>query len=155
MPNWTVTMLIGLVPAILVAIVTSMITVTLALRRFRQERWWEKKQATYAELLETLHGLKKYNATFIERYHEDSADKARQDEMNAIWKECSTKLSRLEDLASFQLSDRAVTLLNDYRRERNAARSDDFYEWAEGDPAAVKRCLENLKREAKRDLKIH
>jgi hypothetical protein len=42
MPSWLVTILIGLVPAILVAVVTSVITVTLALRRFRQERWWEK-----------------------------------------------------------------------------------------------------------------
>jgi hypothetical protein len=155
MPNWAVTMLVSLVPAILVAIVTSAITVTLALRRFRQERWWERKQATYAELLETLHGLKKYTSAFIDQYHEESTDDERQKEMNAIWKECSAKLSRLEDLASFQLSDRAVALLEEYRQERQAARSnDDFYEWAEGNLAAVERCLERLKEEAKRDLKI-
>lgn len=154
MPGWLTNILIGLLPAILVAVVTSVITVSLALRRFRQERWWEKKQAMYAELLETLHGLKRYTDSYIERYQTDLDDKEKQAEIDRIWKECSAKLSRLEDLASFQLSDRAVTILEEYRKEKAAARHEDTYQWAEGDSLAVEHCLEKLKREAKRDLKI-
>jgi hypothetical protein len=155
MPGWLVTILVGLVPAILVAVVTSVITVNLALRRFRQERWWDKKQAMYSELLETLHGLKRYTASYIDRYQTDSDDKEKQAEIDRIWKDCSAKLSQLEDLASFQLSDRAVRILEEYRKEKAAARHEDTYQWAEGDLLAVEHCLEKLKREAKRDLKIH
>jgi hypothetical protein len=130
------------------------ITVSLALRRFRQERWWEKKQAMYAELLETLHGLKRYTESYIERYQTDVDDKEKQAEIDRIWKECSAKLSRLEDLASFQLSDHAVGILEEYRKEKAAARHEDTYQWAEGDLLAIENCLEKLKSEAKRDLKI-
>jgi hypothetical protein len=153
MPTWLINLLTGLVPAILVAIVTSITTVVLALRRFRQERWWNKKEAMYAELLETLHGLKRYTESYLERYHSDS-DKEGQDEINRIWKECSAKLSRLEDLASFQMSNRAVAILRDYSKDCAAARSENTYEWAEGDLVAVEDCFEKLKSEAKRDLKI-
>ncbi len=108
----------------------------------------------YAELLETLHGLKRYTESYMERSQSDSDDKEKQTEMNRIWKECSAKLSRLEDLASFQLSDRAVGILEEYRKEKAAARQEDTYQWAEGDLLAVEHCLQKLKREAKRDLKI-
>src|SRR5438477_13173117 len=98
MPTWLTNILIGLVPAILVAIVTSVTTVFLALRRFRQERWWDKKEAMYAELLETLHGLKRYTESCIERSQTDSDDKQNEAEIDRIWKECSAKLNHLEDL---------------------------------------------------------
>jgi hypothetical protein len=153
-PSWLINVLTGLVPAILVAVVTSVTTVFFALRRFRQERWWDKKEAMYAELLETLHGLKRYTESYIEQSQTDSNDKEKQAEIDRIWKECSAKLSRLEDLASFQLSDHAVSILKEYRKEKAAARHGDTYQWAEGDLLAVEHCLEKLKHEAKRDLKI-
>jgi hypothetical protein len=154
MPDWLVAILTGLLPAIVVALVTSAITVTLALRRFRQERWWDRKATMYGELLETLHGLKRYTESYIERYQTDLDDKEKLAEIDRIWKECSAKLSRLEDLASFQLSERAVSILEEYRKEKAAARHEDTYQWAEGDLLAVEHCLEKLKREAKRDLRI-
>ncbi len=60
----------------------------------------------------------------------------------------------MEDLASFQLSERAVRILEEYRKQKAAARHEDNYQWAEGDLIAAELCLEKLKREAKRDLKI-
>jgi hypothetical protein len=89
MQPWLINLLTGLVSAILVAVTT----VFLALRRFRQERWWEKKHAMYADLLETLHGLKRYTESYIERWQTDSDDKEKEAEVNRIWKECSATLS--------------------------------------------------------------
>jgi hypothetical protein len=53
MPPWLINVLIGLVPAILVAFVTAVTTVFLALRRFRQERWWDRKAAMKTRTTQT------------------------------------------------------------------------------------------------------
>lgn len=108
----------------------------------------------YSELFETLHGLKRHTEFYIERWQTGSDDIEKDAEVSQIWKDCSAKLSRLEDLASFQLSARAVTILEEYRKEKAAARHENTYEWAEGDLLAAEHCLEKLKQEAKRDLKI-
>jgi hypothetical protein len=39
---------------LLIAIVTSFLTVRLAVWRFHSEKWWEKKAEIYAKLLEAL-----------------------------------------------------------------------------------------------------
>ena len=108
----------------------------------------------YAELFETLHGLKRYTESYIERYQTDSDEKEKQAEIDRIWRECSAKLSRLEDLASFQLSERAVSILEEYRKEKAVARHEDTDQWSEGGLLAVEHCLEKLKWEAKHDLRI-
>jgi hypothetical protein len=46
------------VTAIPVAIVTLLLSVWLALRRFRAKRLWERKADAYAEILEVLHNSK-------------------------------------------------------------------------------------------------
>jgi hypothetical protein len=70
-------------------------------------------------------------------------------------KEYSAKLDRLEDLASFHLSQQAVEVLAKYRRRVNAARNlENYLEWIEEDLAATSECLDALKREAKIDLKL-
>lgn len=156
MPIWLLEILKGLVPAILVAAVTSVVTVNLALRRFRQEKWWTTKEETYSQLLETLHHLKRYASEHLDQYHlEKSVDDATQKHLEATWKDSSAKLNRLEDLASFHLSATAVEILATYRKDRaEAMKGESFYEWIEGSLDAANRCLEALKHEAKRDLKI-
>src|SRR5947208_5870044 len=111
-----------------------------------------KKHEIYSELLETLYHLKKYASEHLDHYCDpDSIDEANEKELQILWRESSAKLGRLEDLASFHLSARAVQILADYRRERAKARDpSNFYEWIDGDLAA-KKCLEALKNEAKRD----
>lgn len=103
----------------------------------------------YAELLETLHGLKRHTHYYIEHYHSDPADNKKQAEMSRIWSDCSAKLERLEDLASFRLSNRAVRILEDYRKEEAAAVQKNTYDWAQGPLDAIKRCLVELKQEAR------
>lgn len=154
MPDWVFDIFKSGVIAIVAATVTSIVTVWVALKRFRQEKWWERKVATYAELLESLHHLKKYYSEHLDSYHDQRENEEKDQELSAIWKDSSMKLSRLEDLASFHLSARAVDILSTYRKERAAARSDNTYEWIDGDLAATNACLEALKQEAKRDLKI-
>jgi hypothetical protein len=62
--------LVGLVPALIVGIVTAYVAVRLALSRFRQERWWERKAQAYAELFEALFDVQWYSRRRAEELEE-------------------------------------------------------------------------------------
>lgn len=51
---------------IAIASLSSWITVNLSLKRFRTEKWWEKKSEVYASLLGTLHDSKAFSEENIQ-----------------------------------------------------------------------------------------
>ena len=66
MPAWILDTVKALIPGIIIACLASILTVRLAIRRFHEEKWWEKKQEMYSRLLEILHHLKKYASEHYE-----------------------------------------------------------------------------------------
>ena len=60
MPDWIIEIIKIVIPGVLIAALTSYITVRLSIRRFHQEKWWEKKVEMYSRLLVTLHLMKDY-----------------------------------------------------------------------------------------------
>ncbi len=56
---------------ILLAIITSYITVQLSIRKFRSERMWERKIEAYSKLIESLHFLFRSIYKYIELAEED------------------------------------------------------------------------------------
>jgi hypothetical protein len=156
MPDWAIEALKTIVPSVVVAIFTSILTVRLAIRRFHEEKWWEKKQEAYSSLLEALHHLKNYAAEYYEgQLDPNHLTDEKRDELTKDWKRFSRDLAKLRDLASFQLSIEAGTILDEYEKKKiEAQKSDNIFEWIDGDLAAVSECLEKLKKEAKRDLKV-
>ncbi len=51
----------NLVIGIVVAIVSARVTVSLALRRFYAEKWWERKWEAYTGIINALHHMKNYD----------------------------------------------------------------------------------------------
>lgn len=45
---------ISLVPSIIIAIITSVVTVRLSLKQFYSQKWWEKKAEAYTNIIESL-----------------------------------------------------------------------------------------------------
>ena len=79
----------------------------------------------------------------------------KREELTKDWKKLSQEFAQLMDLASFHLSDEAVAILDRYeKKEAEAHKSGDIFAWIEGDIAAVSWCLEDIKKAAKRDLKV-
>ena len=156
MPDWAIDILKIIVSGLLIAIVTSILTVHLAIRRFYKEKWWEKKHEAYSNLLKALHHLKNYAAEHYEgsvnpRYITDE----KKDELTKDWKKFSREFELSRDLASFQLSNEAVAILDEYEREKvEVEKSRSMFELIKGDLDAVTNCLEKIKKEAKRDLKV-
>ncbi len=110
----------------------------------------------YSSLLETLHHLKNYAAEHYEgQINSDYITDEKREELTKDWKKFSREFAKLLDLASFHLSSEAVAVLDEYEKKKAEARkSDDIFDWIDGDLAAVSECLEELKKAAKRDLKV-
>ena len=156
MPDWIPDIFKAVLPGIVIATITSILTVRLAIRRFHEEKWWEKKQEMYSRLLETLHHLKNYAAEHYEdQINPDYITDEKRKELTKDWKKFSREFTKLQDLASFHLSNEAVAILDQYEKKKAEARkSDSIFDWVDGDLAAVSECLEELKKAAKRDLKV-
>ncbi len=156
MPNWISYILKAILPMLIVAVVTSFLTVRLALRRFYKEKWWEKKHETYSHLLETIHHLKNYAAEHYEdQISPDYMTEEKRQKLTRDMTKFYREFTKLRDLASFHLSDEALAILDEYEKKKaEASNSKTIFEWIDGDLVAASQCLEALKEAAKRDLKV-
>jgi hypothetical protein len=134
MPDWVSDIFKTVLPSLILAIFTSILTVYFALRRFQKEKWWEKKEETYSKLLETLHHLKNYAAKHFEGHMTDEEEQ----ELTKDWKNITREFSKLRDLASLHLSEEALAILGEYKKKKAEARkSKDVNNWIEGDLVAA------------------
>ena len=154
--EWIPDILKAVLPGIAISVFTSILTVRLAIRRFHEEKWWEKKQEMYSSLLETLHHMKNYVAEHYEgQLDSNYITDEKREELKKDWKMFSQKFAKLRDLASFHLSSEAVAVLERYEKKKiEANKSDSLFDMIDGELAAVSECLEELKIAAKRDLKV-
>ena len=154
MPELLVEILKVIVPGLVVAVVTSLITVHLSLRRFHAEKWWEKKEAAYSSLIDVVHRLKDYARLHYDReLGEENPNEEEKKKIENQWKMTNAEYRRLRDLAAFHVSSQAVDILARYDERKNLAKNDDIFEWIEKDLEAGAECLEALIKEARRDLR--
>lgn len=156
MCEWLLDITKMILPGVIIAIITAILTVHLSIRRFHEEKWWEKKQEMYSSLLETLHHLKNYAAEhYKNQFEPDYLTAEKSEELTKEWKKFSRHFLKLKDLASFHLSNESVAILDKYQKKKEeASKSETIYDLIEMDLAAATECLEQLKKAAKRDLKV-
>lgn len=144
----------GLIPSLVVAVVASLVTVHLSMRKFHAEKWWEKKEVAYTSLFEVLYKLKEYAQEHYDREIGISTHSPEERiQLELQWRNLKAEYSKLRDLASFHLSDECVRILDRYDEKKRQAESENVFELIEGHLAAVSDCLKALKREARRDLR--
>ena len=152
MANALITALTG----ILIAVVSSWVTVQLSLRKFRIEKWWERKADAYASVIEALHNSKEFSEQHLragERGREISED--RDAELRVQAKAGSEEIRRVADIGAFLLSDQAMVRMAQLQKEEDEASDTmDWFEYLEGDYQAVSTCLDDIIAIAKADLKV-
>ena len=142
---------------VVVAAVSSWITVQLSLRRFRAEKWWEMRVEAYKRLIEAFHDSKSFMETHLEADYEgrevpDETD----EELRARAKHAAREIARAVDLGGFLLGDEVRTRLKQYQQEE--ARASDTESWQmylHEDWNATNSCLQDVIRIARRDLKTN
>ena len=110
--DWIKLALQSPVIAALVVGTFGILTVWLSLRRFRSERWWERKTESYAKVIEALYGMRNYSFEQMEahlRQHEwpDEKEARLRDENQ----KGALEVNRAVSIGEFTLSRRAAEIL--------------------------------------------
>ncbi|MEZ8056010.1 hypothetical protein AB4323_23850 [Vibrio sp. 10N.261.52.C11] len=143
--------------AVAIAGISSFITVRLSLSKFRTEKWWEKRVEAYERVLEAFHKAKKYSSEHLDAEYLDSqVSKERDQELIKFSKQAKEEITRVADIGSFLLSTDAMSLINEYQKEKNDSYFLEFHtfqEHAEHDYELVIKYLTKFSALAKVDLK--
>ncbi len=149
-------MLVNLGTSLVTAVVSSIIAVKLALRRFYSEKWWEKKCAAYSSIMEAIHNVREHadtNHAFSLRGKELPA--VGDEQLTKKLQEAMAELRKQRDIGSFVISKEAVLLLNELFASLDAStRTESWQEHLQLKLAAVDKCLPEFRRIAKNDLNL-
>ena len=151
MPELLQSIIAALLPAIVVAIVASYVTVRLSLKRFYSEKWWEKKAAAYTSLMEALYQHLRY---VEEAFENESRDREIPEERLAqLRKEAEkarTEIERLAAIGAFVISEETVEVISTLLSRLYKARSEDtFFEYLDAELVALRDAMNELRDSAK------
>lgn len=128
----------------------------LAMKKFRSEKWWEKRAAAYAELVEALHIMKWPIGEHLEAAYEsrDIPD----EENNRMWEEfrvARRNIWKIADSSTFLVSGEVMSAVMEMERALgNARNAKSWIDHLDEEFAAIDRCLERVKQIGKSDLGI-
>ena len=151
MNNW----LTVLVPAT-TAVGAAYLSARWTTARAFEQRWWERKERAYSEIVEALYdAILYFDHTAAEYMTMKDEEDPKMAEFRARYSEAHLKIQRLTDIGAFVISDESANVLLDLRKRPKL-------EWNENPPWEVyeeeskhfRETLSAIKRSAKRDLKI-
>ena len=147
---------VSIFSAILISVITSWITVRLALKKFYSERWWVRKDEAYTSIIDALSDLVNYYDVFYdETLGIKQISDERRKEMNEISKKGHSLLKKATSIGAFVISKDAELALKQYWQESEEKHDPNDWLWEiEYDYAKAKTALEELVKCAKKDLKV-
>jgi hypothetical protein len=150
---------IKIIPGIIIAIFTSYITAYLtakwSLKRFYSEKWWERKEKAYGEIMDALYDLLKYCEIQKEDYGGGTGySDEKMKELGERYNQAFWKIKKTADIGAFVVSLEAEKILielhNRPRLEWNENPPWDIYDQ---DYKYYREALTRIVDVAKRDLK--
>ena len=155
METTMLTILSQIVVGLVIAGVTALVTVRLALKRFRTEQLWTRKADVYSSILDALHYAKRQadilrseyeGVRYSPKYHKDTAQKGY---------DAFRKINKAVDIGSFLLCTEANEALkklheNWKKAEANASEAPTYYDHACESFEYIDTCLNELTAAAKK-----
>ncbi len=147
--------LLTLAFSLVIAVVSSWVTVNLSLRRYHSERWWDRKAEAYSAVIEALHHSKAFSDEHLsaaQRGRDLSED--RDQELRDRARKANAEIAKAADVGAFLLSEEALTRLRKYQVEdAKASNTDSWLDYILADQTATASCLDDIIEIAKRDLR--
>jgi hypothetical protein len=147
----------------------AVLTARFAIKRFYKERWWEKRLASFTEVIDLAYKLKMTEDYFLEvesmkedlqsRDFKRHTPETEQSLTDSYW-ETVQEIERIAQLSEFTLTSKASSIVNAFLKRRQSTRdavdeqSLTTFEAANEDYAAAEDLLGSLVAEAKRELKV-
>lgn len=148
-------LIISIVSGCVIAVVSSYLTSRWTMKKFYTEKWWDRKEQAYTEIINALYDMVQFYKVFKDDYgqhdfiSEDRSTELRQRHFSGL-----KKLYRATDLASIYVSDDAVKVLVDLRQKKSLDYySNPLWEIYEDEYHAHKQTLDKLLKVAKKDLR--
>ena len=108
--------LLKVLPGIISAIIASYLAANWSLRKFYSEKWWERKERAYAEIIDALYDLLQYCEIQKEdygvgtSYSDDKVKELGEKYGQAFW-----KIKKATDIGVFVVSPEAESILRELR----------------------------------------
>lgn len=152
MSDWqpVVNLLVGVV----VALLTSWLTVKFALHRFQSEKWFERRVEAYTKVIEALHFMKHCTERQLHAATRGTdIPEEIENELVSAYRKGLGDLRRLTDMGALLFSPEAVEVLDTLNAELLASTDEQsWWEHLDAEGAAISKCLARLRPIAKRDL---
>ncbi|HFX6224400.1 hypothetical protein [Acinetobacter nosocomialis] len=148
-------LIISIVSGTIIAIVSSYLTSIWTMKKFYTEKWWDRKEQAYTEIINAIYDMVQFFKVHKENYGQDGfISDERAADLNQKYSNGMRKLYRATDLASLYISDNAVNELIKLRnREVLDQLSNPSWEVYESEYKYHKQTLDELLVIAKKDLK--
>lgn len=150
-----VTTLAACVVAVVTTTIGAWIAVPFALRRFRKERRWERKEEAYGRVLQSLAHLKDYlDVNYDAELLRKEIPEETKADLTAKARQARKEIKFAADLGGFLLSAEARDRIARFQSEDDAASNErSWFEHLDASLVVVQSCLEDLTEIAALDLK--
>jgi ribosomal protein S17E len=153
MSEFTKGILVGLIPALLVSVISAYLTTRLALNKFYSEKWWEKKAEAYSDILGKLSDMH----LCIEKWADEELGTVRwtekyKEELSRDYSQAKKTVAKAVTMGSFIISEEAATTLTKLEKELNRLDLNNYGD-LEDARKAITNCIEKLREDAKRNLR--
>jgi hypothetical protein len=145
-----------LATSLITGVVSALLTWTLAWRRFRTEKWRERRADAYERIIDALHSAKRFSDVHLERWSSGGNEPADEElkELREQSKNGHDYVLRAVDTGRFILPDEALYRLNEYSKEYASNRGEDFHSYLANGYDIANRCLVDLAKIARKDLRV-
>lgn len=141
---------------ILLSVGAAFLGAWLASRRFRNERWWEKKSEAYSELVEALHNMRwPSNEHFEAGIEQRDLSEEYSQELWQEFKKARKVVWKITESSSFLISSDVLKAVQEMERGLSTARSaDSWFGHLDEQGVAIDTCLEKVKDIGAKELGI-
>ncbi|MCW8865909.1 MAG: hypothetical protein OQK22_13530 [Colwellia sp.] len=145
-----------LIVQIIISVGAAFLAAWLANRRFRNEKWWERKADAYANLIEALHDMKWPSGEHFDAEIEHrKLSKEYSEDLWAEFKEARRNIWRIAETSSFVVSSEVLVAVQDMEKALSKARNaDSWFEHLDEQWGAVDDCIKKIKEIGKKELSI-
>ena len=147
--------LLKILPGIITAIIASYLAAKWSMRKFYSEKWWERKEKAYTEIIDALYDLLRYCEIQKEDYGQGHGyPKDRMKELGERYSQAAWKIKKATDIGAVVVSPEAQRALKELREKPQL-------EWHENPPWEIyeqdygyyRDTLEKIVEIARKDLK--
>lgn len=153
--NNLITMLTTGLPALIVALVSPVVTVRVALKQFYSQKWWEQKSEAYVGLIQFLSEYQHACGELFNHFALDIQNNKFKERMERDRSKAYEEIQKIHSKGQFVFPKAALFELKKFIDKVNKADSkEDFVGALDNQYGYAKECIEALNTIGRKDLRI-